>query len=482
MLFNSVHFVLFFPVVCALYFLLPARFRWFFLLAASYYFYMCWEAKYGILLATSTLIDYVAAMQVARAERVRTRRLWLAASLVGNFGILFSFKYLGFAANTLDSILSFYGMSISLGRWDGILLPIGISFYTFQSVSYTIDVYMGEREPERHLGKFALYVSFFPQLVAGPIERSTHLLPQFSENHRWDPEQAFRGLLQMGVGFFKKLVIADRLALYVDTVYGTPAEYGGLPFVICIYAFTWQVYADFSGYSDIAIGAARIMGYDLRKNFDAPFHSRTVAEFWRRWHISLYSWFRDYIFIPLGGSRTTDARRYLNVLIVFGLSGLWHGAAWTFVLFGLLHGVYIIVGDLTRTWREPIARFLFPGRLKGLHHIIQVLVTFHCFALSLILFRSSSLADAWLLVSGTLTDFNWHASLSSTPLPIHELPAGLVAVVLLEAGNTIQQRTSIPDRLAAAPWPVKWTVAYIMLFGILVAGVFTSNQFVYFQF
>ncbi|MCE7945771.1 MAG: MBOAT family protein, partial [Chlorobi bacterium CHB1] len=310
MLFHSLEFIIFFPVVVAIYFLAPLRFRQFFLLLASYYFYMCWKAEYAVLILLSTGIDYVAALHMHKTS--------------GRGNIFYEFPLFD------------------------ILLPVGISFYTFQTLSYTIDVYRSEKTPERNFIKFALYVTFFPQLVAGPIERSTRLLPQFDHEHKFDANRVVSGLRLMLWGFFKKLVIADRLALYVNEVYNNPADYTGLPVIIATYFFAFQIYCDFSAYSDIAIGAARVLGFDLMKNFRQPYLAQSIGEFWKRWHISLSTWFRDYLYIPLGGNRVSRLRWYVNLMAVFLISGLWHGANWTFVVWGALHGSYFVLSLLTQ--------------------------------------------------------------------------------------------------------------------------------------
>ena len=481
MLFNSIHFVFFFPIVVAIYFAFPHRFRWALLLVASYYFYMCWEPTYAILIFASTVIDYVAAIQIGRASSATRRRLFLLFSLFGNFGILFAFKYFNFVSGSIETFLGLYGVSHSFMKLN-VLLPIGISFYTFQSVSYTIDVYRGKQKPERHLGIFALYVSFFPQLVAGPIERANHLLPQFFEKHTYDPARVRDGLLLMGAGFFKKLVIADRLGIYVNEVYANPTEYGGLPFVIAAYGFTFQVFTDFSGYSDIAIGAAQVMGYELNENFRRPYYAKSMAEFWRRWHISLSTWFRDYIYFPLGGNRVSTMRHYRNVFIVFMVSGLWHGAAWTFVIWGALHGLYLIVGDVTKGIRERIVRVLFPPGFEGLHRLVQVIIVFHLFGVALILFRAHSVPDAYILVSSTLKNFSLDDPAVFKPLSAGGLVLAALGIAAMETVHLIQRGTPVRARLATMPLPVRWTAYLALGFGILLCGSFTSEEFVYFQF
>ena len=351
MLFNSLEFLVFFPVVTNLYFLMPTlRIRNILLLIASYFFYMQYKPEYGLLMLFSTLINYIAALQMDKArDRITDKagnkaggkavditgqkKLWMAISIVGTLGVLFFFKYFNFFNSSLRGVLAWFDISYQPTALD-IILPVGISFYTFQTMSYSIDVYRGDLPAERDFIDLALYVSFFPQLVAGPIERSTNLLHQFKTYHDFDAKRVSSGLRLMVYGFFKKVVIADRLAVIVDTVYNNPSGYDGVYYIIATVAFAIQIYCDFSGYSDIARGSARIMGFELMHNFDRPYFSKSVTEFWRRWHISLSSWFRDYLYFPLGGSRKGYFRTLLNLFIIFLASGLWHGDSWTFVIWG----------------------------------------------------------------------------------------------------------------------------------------------------
>ncbi len=351
MLFNSIEFLLFLPVVVLLYYALPHRYRWGLLLAASYYFYAAWKLEYLVLIIASTLIDYYAGLRMGAEEHQRKRRKFLYLSLAGNLGMLLGFKYFNFFSDSVRVALEQFNIFADTPHLE-FLLPVGISFYTFQSMSYTIDLYRGERDVERHLGIFALYVAFFPQLVAGPIERSTHLLPQFRERVTFDYGRTTSGLRLILWGFFKKIVIADQLALFVQQVYGSPGEWSGPAVLLASYFFAFQIFCDFSAYTDIARGSARIMGFDLMENFNRPYFSRSIREFWARWHISLSTWFRDYLYIPLGGNRVVKWRWYYNLMVVFVVSGLWHGANWTFVAWGFLHGAYLVLGIVTQDWRD----------------------------------------------------------------------------------------------------------------------------------
>jgi D-alanyl-lipoteichoic acid acyltransferase DltB (MBOAT superfamily) len=414
MLFNSLHFALFFPVVVALFFATPRQYRWMLLLAASYYFYASWKVAYLGLILVSTLVDYVAGIQMEKQNSREDKRPFLLLSLCVNLGILFTFKYFNFFIGSVEATLASLGL-----MWEGpvldVLLPVGISFYTFQTLAYTIDVYRGQQEPEHHLGRFALYVSFFPQLVAGPIERSQRLLPQFWNPKEFEYQRVVDGLKLMLWGFFKKLVIADRLALYVNEVYSAPEMHSGEAALVATYFFAFQIYCDFSGYSDIAIGAAQIMGYDLMENFRRPYHAKSINEFWHRWHISLSSWFRDYLYIPLGGNRVSEGRWYFNLFTVFVISGLWHGAAWTFVVWGALHGGYLILGVVTQDFRDAfwkrlesvaerqLEKYKAAGvaalpSLSTVRKYTSVLVTFHLVLLGWVFFRANTIGEAFLVL------------------------------------------------------------------------------------
>ena len=348
MLFNSFNFFIFFPVVTTLYFLLPHRFRWALLLGASCFFYISFIPAYILILALTILVDYYAVIQIDKSQG-RRRKLFLIFSIVITCVILFIFKYFNFFNSNISSLAAFLHWNYPI-KYLNIILPIGLSFHTFQSLSYVIEVYRGNQKPEKHFGIYALYVMFYPQLVAGPIERPQNLLHQFWEKHSFDYENARTGLMMMLWGLFKKVVIADRLSVYVNAVYDHPHQFTGLPVILATIFFAFQIYCDFSGYSDIAIGAARVMGFRLMTNFSYPYSSQSIGEFWKRWHISLSTWFKDYVYISLGGNRVSIRRLYFNLLITFLISGLWHGANWTFVIWGGLNGLYLIV----ESYKNPL--------------------------------------------------------------------------------------------------------------------------------
>ncbi len=483
MLFNSLAFCLFFPLVVAAYFLTPFRWRWAVLLAASYVFYAWWKVEYVALLAFSTLVDFVAARAMAGATG-RRRTLLLGISLMTNLGVLVGFKYLNFFSHSLGTLLGGMGMSYEpLVLY--VLLPVGISFYTFQTMAYSIDVYRGIQRPETHLGYFALYVSFFPQLVAGPIERSSHLLPQFRARLRWDSARVTSGLQLALWGFFKKLVIADRLALYVNEVYAAPHDFAGWPVVMATYFFAFQIYCDFSGYCDIAIGTARVMGYNLRPNFRFPYFATSVSDFWRRWHISLSTWFRDYLYLPLGGNRVAQARWMLNILVVFLVSGLWHGAAWTFVVWGGLHGLYVVAERFAQLPRAPLwsggrfAEASFLPRLRGLRTLVARVATFHLVLLAWVFFRAPSLDGAFTVLS------SFAGSMPGWRLPgVNPFQTGLSIglVVFLLLVQMQQSRTGQEDVVPVASRVGRWLFYAALAAALPLLGVFDEVPFIYFQF
>ena len=474
MYFNSLHFLFFFVLVTGLYYALPHRWRWGLLLAASYYFYGCWNVKYLLLIIASTLVDYFAALRMEKAERQSTRRLLLSLSLLCNLGLLFSFKYFNFFSASLQALVDKSGLAWQMPHLN-VLLPVGISFYTFQTLSYSIDVYRGERKAEHHLGIFAVYVAFFPQLVAGPIERATRFLPQFRETHVLEYGNVVSGLRLMLLGLFKKIVVADRLAIYVDNVYNNVHFHdSSTSFLLATYFFAFQIYCDFSGYSDIAIGAGRVMGFDLMTNFRTPYLSKSTAEFWRRWHISLSTWFRDYVYIPLGGSRVDLSRHCANIFIVFVVSGLWHGANWTFVIWGALHGLYQLLAILRKHLFPPgpprLPQFLLDG--------LRIFVTFHLVCFGWIFFRANNLADALHVVRAIFSGRFSFPYLGNTSHFAYGLFA-LGCLLLLE----IWFRQGDPsEKIAGLRTPLRWALYLGAAMIILLIGVFDGGQFIYFQF
>src|ERR1035437_2524256 len=388
MLFNSFHFLIFFVIVTSLYFAVPYNKRWLLLLISSCYFYMAFVPIYILILGFTIVIDYFAGIYIENAEG-RRRKLFLIFSLIANIGVLAVFKYYNFLNHNFSFLLHGFGLTNPI-LYLSILLPIGLSFHTFQAMSYTIEVYRGNQKAERHFGIYSLYVMFYPQLVAGPIERPQNLLHQFREKHDFDYDRVTSGLRLMAWGLFKKVVIADRLAIVVDSVYNNPQQHNSLSLVIATVFFSFQIFCDFSGYSDMAIGAARIMGFKLMTNFNKPYQSKSIHEFWKRWHISLSSWFKDYLYISLGGNRVTIPRWYLNLFIVFLISGLWHGANWTFVIWGALHGFYLVFSLITKDFRKKINKMFFLDKIL----FLPALTTFGLVAFAWIFFRADNVYTA----------------------------------------------------------------------------------------
>ncbi|MFN8452752.1 MAG: MBOAT family protein [Anaerolineae bacterium] len=478
MTFTTPEFIIFFAAFVPLYFAIPPRLRWVVLLAASYFFYAYGSGIYVVLIAFTTLVDYTAARAMGATDDPRRRRLYLAASLTANLGTLFVFKYFNFFNQSFEALAASLGWGYPVNALS-VVLPVGISFYTFQSIAYTIDVYRGAIQPEKHLGIFATFVAFFPQLVAGPIERARHMLPQFHLRARFDSARAVAGLRLILWGAFKKIVIADRLAIYVNTVYTTPGDYNGLPLILATVFFAFQIYCDFSAYSDIAIGAAKILGFDLMENFRQPYFAQSIREFWGRWHISLSTWFRDYLYIPLGGSRVTLPRHLLNLMIVFLVSGLWHGASWTFVIWGALHGLYMVVETLLRGRR--ITYYLYLPRA------VRVVLTFALVCFAWIFFRANSFGDA-LYVVGHL--FSFDSATVTEPFAAGLLGAhvefvlscGLIALLLVVDGFIA--RHGFERLWQRSPAALRWATYYAAGAAVIFSGLYGlgAQQFIYFRF
>jgi alginate O-acetyltransferase complex protein AlgI len=479
MLFNSFAFASFFPIVIALYFLSAQRVRIPLLLAASCVFYMAFIPAYLLILVVTIAIDYVAGVMLERTEGP-ARKLLLIVSIVATCAVLFVFKYFHFFADSFIAVAGVFGWTLPRPVLS-IILPIGLSFHTFQSLSYVVEVYRRRQPAERNFVTYATYVMFFPQLVAGPIERPQNLLHQFYERHEFDYDRVTSGLKRMALGFFKKVVIADRLALYVNDVYAAPSHCNGLQLTIATVFFAYQIYCDFSGYSDIAIGAARVMGFRLMENFRAPYHSRSIAEFWHRWHISLSTWFRDYLYIPLGGSRVSTSRWYVNLLITFTLSGLWHGSKWTYVLWGALNGAYLVVGVMTKPARDRgYARLGVPERHPA-RAGIGVVCTLALTCAAWVLFRAQSVGDAIYIFTHFWRGWDFGA-IRTEQFLMRQMPVALLSVVALEVVEWLHGRASLPRLLASQPVAVRWSVYAGAVLTVLLFGVYRSAQFIYFQF
>lgn len=477
MLFNSFQFFIFYIIVVITFFSLPQRYRWMLLLCASIYFYMCWIPKYIVFLIFMILVDYFCGLGMGETKSQPIRRFFLALSFVSNVGLLIIFKYFNFFSNTASTLL---GHSFFVLHY---VLPLGISFHVFQSLSYTIEVYCRRAEPEKHLGIFALYVMFFPQLVAGPIERPQNLLPQFHEERKFTYENFRIGAQLMLWGLIKKICIADMLSYPVKQVYSSPQNYPGPVLLLASIYFTIQIYCDFSGYTDIARGAAKIMGYDLILNFRQPYFSRSIKEFWQRWHISLSGWFRDYVYFPLGGNRVTKLIIFRNLFIVFLLSGLWHGAAWTFVIWGALHSMYMIVGEGTRQWRKKLL-VKFSLENSYWHHAFQIFVTFNLVVIGWVFFRANSLQNAWYILSHmylpekiSFSDFSYGVGLKQFQTCLVWMLVGLLFFVDYFIANKLNKIIRFWQKKS-----FRWTVYIAGIYSLVFFGVWGQIQFIYFQF
>ncbi len=538
MLFNSYTFALFFTLVVGLYFVLPHRYRWMFLLAASYFYYMYWDPRYGILILSTTVVVYATAIMM-NGKPVRTKKLFVALSILVNLGILGIFKYFNFVNNSIKDLFTMLGAEYTVPAMS-LIMPIGISFYTFQALSYTIDVYRGKREPERNFGIFALYVSFFPVLLAGPIERSTTLLPQFYREVEYDYNRFTDGLKLIAWGLFQKLVIADRIGMYMAPIHNNPEAFTGLPVLLGIYLYPIQVFCDFAGYTDVAIGTAMVLGFKLMENFRRPFISLSLAEMWRRWHISLITWFRDYVYIPMGGNRVPKWRHYINIMVVFTLSGLWHGAQWTFVIWGSLNGLFMIISLITRKAREWLRETVFGGLGKisaavffasaalllagaflsgqagipagaGVRSVAAIagmlllllgvlktrgavldrflLVskrswmkfwTFNLFAFAGAFFGARSVKDGWYLVTHFI---GTNIRQVLMVIDLVQFTLMILLVTMLMVIHYIQEtRGSIREMVRAKPLWVRWTLYFLLCSSIALLGYRGSQQFIYFRF
>lgn len=477
MLFNSLEFIIFFVTVIGLYYILPHKFRWILLLVSSYIFYMAWRIELIALILFTTFVNYFCALKIYDSNDLKYRKKILVWSMVINFGLLIIFKYLMFISHSFKWIYECLGLVYPIGEFN-IILPMGISFYTFQAASYTIDIYRNAYKPERSFLKFSLFITFFPQLVAGPIERADNLLSQLFTKKSFDTRNFSMGAKYMLMGFFKKIVIADRVALLVNNVYNNVTEFKGISLIIATIMFAFQIYCDFSGYSDIAKGSAKCLGIDLMENFDKPYLSGSIKEFWRRWHISLSTWFKDYVYIPLGGSRCSLAKNYRNLFITFMVSGLWHGASWTFVVWGMLHGVYQIIGSI----KNKIIPFRLPK-------VFSVPITFCLVVFAWIFFRANNISDSMYIIKNLFADrgcFTWqyaYESMLGLGLDSFPLLAVVGCILWLMATELISYKSNIHLLLNKAPFILRFVYYYCITVAIIALGVFgNGGEFIYFQF
>lgn len=498
MLFNSSQFLVFFPIAALGYFLIPYKLRYIWLLICSYYFYMCWNPVYALLMLFSTAITWlsgfvmeqVKSLSMEENKKITYKKICVAVSVVLNLAVLGYFKYFNFFISNINDVLNRFHVTWSVPAVD-VLLPVGISFYTFQALSYTMDVYRDEIYAEKNFLKYALFVSFFPQLVAGPIERSKNLLVQLNERHKPEFERIRSGFMLMVWGYFLKLVIADRIAILVDTVYGDYEAYPGWYLIIASILFAFQIYCDFAGYSTIAMGAAEIMGFRLTDNFNAPYLSQSIAEFWRRWHISLSSWFKDYVYIPLGGNRKGKIRKYYNLMIVFLLSGLWHGAQWTYVVWGGLNGLYQIIAECMKPVRDKAVSILGLNRKVFSHKLYRVVATFILVDISWVFFRADRLEEAIPIFKSMFTADNIYVlfddSLFKLGLDWKNFLVMLIAIGVLMFADCLKYKgLVIREMICRQELWFRWFVLITAILSIVIFGIYGSSYdaagFIYFQF
>lgn len=494
MLFNSLEFILFFPAVTLGFFLLPKKVKPVWLLLASYFFYMCWNPYYIVLILLTTFVTFLSGILIDKSKGQSSKRLIMVLCIVFNIGILVLFKYFDFILLNLNKVFGVFGVRAVSNPFN-FLLPVGISFYTFQAIGYVIDVYRKDVKAERNFIDYALFVSFFPQLVAGPIERSRNLLCQIKDIRKknlFDHQNAVSGFGLMLWGLFLKMVIADRAAIFVDKVFTEYYAFGSVELIFGAVLFSLQIYADFAGYSSVAIGAARVMGIRLMDNFDTPYFSKSIAEFWRRWHISLSFWFRDYLYIPLGGNRKGTLRKYLNLFITFMVSGLWHGASWNYVAWGAVHGIYQIVGGMTKPIRERCYDRLNVKRNTFSFDFLKRIITFLLVAFAWIFFRARSLKASLIYISRMFTCFDpwvlFNEGIYGVALSRKEFNILIVSVIVLFAVSVIKYRKKIDigTFLYEENLWFRWAALIGLILSIVVFGEygidFSSAKFIYFDF
>lgn len=488
MSFVSFSFLILLFVTVVVYYLISPQYRWIWLLVISFFFYMCSSPVYVVFLFASILVTYFSGVLIGKVNhgsgRKTRKKAIVALSLVINIGVLITFKYLKF----FSDLLSFAGINAIAGEYR-FILPIGISFYTFQSLSYTLDVYRGDVEPEYHLGKYALFVSFFPTLISGPIQKSKDFLKKIDEVHSFDYDGVRRGILLMLWGYFEKMVVADRLGVLVNTVFNSPAQYHGLDSILAVLFYTFQIYCDFAGYSNISLGVAETLGFHLSANFKQPYFSKSIQEFWRRWHISLGTWFRDYLYFPLGGSRCPKFRHYLNLLIVFTVCGLWHGASLTFLFWGILHGFYQIVGLLLKPVKRKVQdRLGFQNSSRG-YPMLQTAATFLLVSFAWVFFRADTMENAFLMI-GNMFQFDrstlWDGSIFNLGLTQPEFIAAILGIFIVVLVDILTTHLDLRNVLTGSNTIVRWTVYLAAVLILIIFGTYGSEysaqSFIYFQF
>lgn len=479
MLFNSFEFLIFLPVVFVIYHCSPKRLRWIVLLVSSYYFYMNWNVEYGLLILGTTITSFLFARLISHTSSAFRKKLYLGFTFVVCIGVLFVFKYFTFISNSIVSLFHLFSVPLQSVTLD-LLLPVGISFYTFQTLAYVVDVYRGDVEAETHFGKYATFISFFPQLVAGPIERTSNLLPQIKDPQDFSYDKAIYGIKLMAWGFFKKVAVADTFAVYVDAVYSNPTMYAGFSLVLATLLFSIQIYCDFSGYSDIAVGTAKLFGIDLMQNFNSPYFSASIREFWSRWHISLSQWFRDYLYFPLGGNRCSKWRHGFNLMVTFLVSGLWHGANGTYLIWGGLHGAAQILEKHIDTKSK---------KATGFKKLVSTLFVFVFVTVAWVFFRAESISDAVYIIQNVLEGIRSPMAyilngFSSLGITLMDLVCMLLPMLLcLGLYDYFNQKTNVIYWISTLPLFVRWTI-YVGLFYAIAffRPVNSGSEFIYFQF
>ena len=495
MQFTSINFLIFFLTISSLYFIIPHKFRWIWLLICSYFFYMVSNPKYAICIATSTIITYLSGLLINNANNIcnkkkssQMKKLWVFASFSSNLGILFLFKYYNFFNDSLSRGLDLVGISSHMPSFE-YLLPLGISFYTLQALSYTVDVYRKDVLPEKNLGKYALFVSFFPQVVAGPIEKSKNMLHQFEEKHVFNYNRIKNGLLLILWGIFVKIVVADRLAILVNTVYHNPNNYKGFTTSIATLFFTFQIYCDFMSYSDIARGAAEVLGFKVTNNFKQPYLSKSIKEFWSRWHVSLTSWFKDYLYFPLGGNGRGKLRSYYNIMIVFLVSGLWHGATFNFIIWGGLHGLYQVVENLLKPFKTKAIKALNINTEILSFKFLQVFITFMLVNFAWIFFKASSFLAAITIIKNVFYFNPWiflDGSIFKLGLDLKDFLIAILGIALVLTVDIMRRTRNLRTQLSKQNIMFRWVtyvgaVAIILVLGLYGPG-YSMQQFIYSQF
>lgn len=496
MVFNSIQYLVFFPVVVSIYFLIPIKFKNYWLLIASYFFYMCWNIKYSLLIFGCTLITYICGILIQLINNKyplkakKYNKIVLFTCVIANLSVLFFFKYFNFFLDTIASLLALVNIRLAIPNFD-ILLPVGISFYTFQALSYVIDVYRGETYAEKNFFQYALFVSFFPQLVAGPIERSKNLLKQLAKPKKFDYVNARDGFMLIIWGLFLKIVIADRISIFVNNVYGSYDLYPGLYLIIATILFSFQIYCDFYGYSTIAVGSAKMLNIQLTDNFNSPYFANSVSDFWRRWHISLSSWFKDYLYIPLGGNKKGIFRKYLNKIIVFLASGLWHGASLTYAIWGLLNGIYQVIGEITTPLRNKLYDLLKLNKKSFSFRMMQVICTYGLISFSWIFFRANTVRDSFLIIKSIFTNFNlgilFDGSLFTCGLDKNNFSFMIFTLFILMLADYFKTKNFIiREKILKQDYWFRWIVISISIVSIVLFGMYGPkydvSAFIYFQF